>query len=86
VGDNVEAIFKILDSNCKNDIFNIAAENYLTNLEVVNSVIEWIGTGSYTFVENRKGQDLRYAINCEKIKKLGWVPEKDKGLYKWKEF
>ena len=86
VGDNVDAIFKLIESGCKNDIYNIAAENYLTNLEVVNTIIEWLGTGSYTFVENRKGQDLRYAVDCEKIKKLGWSPQHNKGLYKWKEF
>ena len=55
-------------------------------MKFVNTIIEWLGTGSYIFVENRKGQDLRYAVDCEKMKSLGWSPQHDKGLYKWKEF
>ena len=86
VEDNVSGIFDILQSGIKNETFNIAAENYLTNLEVVDSIIGWLGKGEYTFVENRKGQDLRYAASAEKLRKIGWVPVHTKGLFKWKEF
>ena len=86
VEDNVSGIFDILESGVKNDTFNIAAENYMTNLEVVSTIIEWLGKGSYIFVENRKGQDLRYACSSDKMKSVGWEPSFTKGLHKWKEF
>jgi len=86
VEDNVDGLFDIIDAGIKNETFNIAAENYLTNLEVVNTIIDWLGQGEYSFVENRKGQDLRYAASAEKVKNIGWKPKHIKGLYKWKEF
>jgi dTDP-glucose 4,6-dehydratase len=86
VEDNVNAILKIIDSNIKNDIFNIASENYLTNLEVANTIIKWLDKGKIKFVENRSGQDLRYATSADKLKNIGWSPKHINGLYKWKQF
>lgn len=89
VKDNCEAIIMLIECNCKNDVYNIAAENYLTNMEVVNTVLDWHNISEkdkkkyYKFVENRWGQDLRYAVSSDKIRNLGWVPVHEKGLYKW---
>ena len=83
--DNVSALLLLLEREVKNDIYNIASENFMTNLEVVNKIIEWEGKSenSIQFVENRWGQDLRYAVDSKKIRSLGWSPQHDKGLYKW---
>ena len=61
VKDNVEGIFTIMDSGVINDTFNIAAENHMTNLEVVDIVLGWTGSTreSLKIVENRWGQDLK---------------------------
>lgn len=85
VKDNVEGIFSIIESGVKNEIYNIAAENYMTNLEVANTIIRWhdCDEDMLQFVENRWGQDLRYAVSSSKLRKLGWQPEHEKGLYKW---
>jgi len=85
VKDNVSALLLLLEREVKNDIYNIASENFMTNLEVVNKIIEWEGKSenSIQFVENRWGQDLRYAVDSKKIRSLGWSPQHDKGLYKW---
>jgi len=85
VKDNVEGILAIIDSGIKNEIYNIAAENHMTNLEVVSSVLDWFDKDktSLMFVENRWGQDLRYSISSEKLRNLGWLPKHPKGLYKW---
>lgn len=85
VKDNVEAILKIIESGIKNEIINIGVENQMTNLEVVKVILGWFGKNLedyVTFVENRWGQDTRYAINCDKMKSLGWNPQKT-FLYKW---
>ena len=85
VKDNVEGILAIIDAGIKNEIYNIAAENHMTNLEVAYSVLDWFDKdkNSLMFVENRWGQDLRYSISSEKIRDLGWFPRHPKGLYKW---
>jgi len=85
VKDNVEGILAIIDAGIKNEIYNIAAENLMTNLEVVTSVLDWFDKdeNSLMFVENRWGQDLRYSISSEKLRSLGWSPRYSKGLHKW---
>jgi len=84
VKDNVSAILRILDSGKRNEIFNIGANNQMSNLEVTKKVLSWFGKGDemITFVENRWGQDTRYSINCDKLKSLEWSP-KQASLYKW---
>ena len=88
VKDNVSGIFCILDKKIKNERFNIAAENYMSNLEVVNIVVDWLGkdrNSSIQFVENRAGQDIRYATDASKLRDIGWSLEHPTGLYKWFE-
>lgn len=85
VKDNVDGILSIIDRGVKNEVFNIAAENHMTNLEVVGEILEWFqkDQSSLMFVENRWGQDLRYSISAEKLRLLGWKPRHPKGLFKW---
>ena len=85
VKDNVEALFHIIESGIKNQIYNIAAENHMTNLEVVDTILKWSNKDrqSVKFVNNRWGQDLRYSVSAKKIRKTGWEPEHSKGIYKW---
>lgn len=84
VKDNVDAIFKIIESGVKNKIFNIASHNEMTNLEVIKTVTSWFSDKNYEnfikFVPNRLGQDVRYSICNKKIKELGWVPLYPQGL------
>jgi len=85
VRDNVSGLLKIIDSEIVNEVFNVAAENHMTNLEVVDKILEWYGVDRdiLEFVENRWGQDLRYAIDSSKLRKLGWSPAYESGIYKW---
>jgi len=80
VKDNVSAIYKVCHAETKNQIWNVCAYNYMQNIEVVQSICEWAGIEDHmnhiNRVSNRMGQDLRYAVSSEKIrKKLGWEPE-----------
>lgn len=85
VKDNVSALLMLIEKNIKNDVYNIAAENFMTNLEVIDTVLGWENKDrdSIEFVENRWGQDLRYAVDSSKMRKLGWKPEHENGLFKW---
>jgi dTDP-glucose 4,6-dehydratase len=86
VKDNVNALILLIEKNIKNDVFNIAAENYLTNLTVAKEVLTWYNKNEncIKFVENRWGQDIRYAVSSEKLKKAtGWNPDFINGLKKF---
>lgn len=85
VKDNVKGLLCIIDAEVKNEIFNIAAENHLTNLEVVDEVLSWHkkDRDQLQFVENRWGQDLRYSISSKKLRDLGWLPEHKYGIFRW---
>lgn len=78
VGDNVYGIYKVCFAENKNEIWNISANNCLTNIEVVDIISNWMGKKpKIKFVENRLGQDMRYSISSEKIRnELNWIPEK----------
>ena len=81
VKDNVNAIYQICNSDQKNEIWNVSAYNYMTNLQVVQNICDWKGVENYmdhiNFVENRMGQDYRYSICSKKLRNtLGWSPAK----------
>jgi len=85
VKDNVEAIYQLIVKGYKNEIFNIGSRNRMKNIEVVNEVLKWMDkdNSSIIFVPNRWGQDLRYALNTDKIESIGWKAKYNKGIYKW---
>lgn len=87
VKDNVEAIYHLIMTRIKNEVFNISANNHMTNLEVVEQICRWKNIENYfeeiEFIPNRIGQDIRYSIDCSKIKKTGWNPKFIKGIYKF---
>jgi len=76
VVDNCEAIDLILRKGKIGEIYNVGAGNEKTNLEVANFILKELGKPKslIKFVKDRPGHDLRYSLNCEKIKKLGWKP------------
>jgi len=79
VKDHCSAILSLIENNCFNDIFNICSEIEHTNLEIVNMVYGTMGLQpKLQFVENRWGQDIRYAISTDKIRqRISWKPEYD---------
>jgi dTDP-glucose 4,6-dehydratase len=86
VKDNVSAIYTLIQGGAKNDVFNIGANNHMTNLEVALDLLKFFGIGEegIQFVENRWGQDLRYSISTDKINRFGWTANQAKGLFlKW---
>ena len=85
VKDNVDAIYHLIHSGAKNDVFNIGANNHMTNLEVALDLLIYFGKGkeAIQFIENRWGQDLRYSLNIDKINKFGWTAKQKKGILKW---
>lgn len=75
--DNCEGILLVMEKGKDGEVYNISSGESLTNLEIIKLVLSNMGKPKdfYEFVENRIGQDIRYSINAEKIKKLGWKPK-----------
>lgn len=77
VEDHCSAIDLIIHSGKLGEIYNVGGHNEHTNLDVVKTILRSVGKPEtlIDFVPDRKGHDLRYAIDPRKITdELGWVP------------
>ena len=76
VEDNCNAILLVMEKGEDGEIYNISAGEELTNIEVVKKILKVMGQSEdfFEFIKDRPGQDIRYSIDTEKIKKLGWAP------------
>lgn len=78
VEDHCAAIDKIMRKGKIGEIYNVGGHNEYSNLEVVKTILRVLGKPEslITFVTDRPGHDLRYAIDPEKISsELGWQPQ-----------
>ncbi len=78
VQDHCEGISAVLEKGKAGEIYNISAGNELTNIEIVEKIVEMIKKPEslITFVEDRPGHDIRYSLDSSKIRKeLGWKPK-----------
>ncbi|MGB9717830.1 MAG: dTDP-glucose 4,6-dehydratase [Thermoproteota archaeon] len=75
--DHCEALDTVLRKGRKGEIYNIAGGNELSNLQVVDRILELMGKPRdlVEFVEDRPGHDVRYSLDSSKIRsELGWEP------------
>jgi len=87
VEDHCRAIDMIIHNGKVGEIYNIGGHNEKTNLDVVKVILKELGKSEdlIRFVKDRKGHDMRYAIDPAKIhKELGWLPTTtfDEGIKK----
>ena len=78
VEDHCRAIDLIIRNGKVGEVYNIGGHNEMRNIDIVKIICrELVKTESLiTFVEDRKGHDMRYAIDPTKIhNELGWLPE-----------
>lgn len=77
VEDHCTAIDLILHKGKDGEVYNIGGHNEKTNLEVVKTILKELGKPEslITFVKDRAGHDMRYAIDPSKTRReLGWEP------------
>ena len=79
VEDHCSAIDLIIRAEqAQGKIYNIGGHNEIQNIEIVKTVLNLLGKSEdlITFVTDRAGHDLRYAIDNSKImRELGWSPK-----------
>jgi dTDP-D-glucose 4,6-dehydratase len=81
--DTASGIITIIESQVKNEIFNIAGGFEQSNIVTVEKIIsEYFGYLPADYKEkyldlslSREGQDVRYALNDDKLRSLGWSPK-----------
>jgi len=79
--DTASAVLKIIESGNPNEIYNVAGGFEQSNIDTVKKVIDCYFDNKVTnydeyinFGLERPGQDVRYALNDDKIRNLGWFP------------
>ena len=88
VDDHVKALCLVNEKGVPGETYNVGGHNERTNLQVVKTVCAILDElrprreGKYadliTYVKDRPGHDLRYAIDPTKLMtKLGWKPEEN---------
>ena len=78
VEDHCKAIDLVLRKGREGQVYNIGGHNEMRNIDIVRLICQELGKPEslITFVTDRKGHDLRYAIDPTKIhNELGWLPE-----------
>lgn len=78
VEDHCKAIDLILHKGCVGEVYNIGGHNEMKNIDIVRLICKELGKPEslITYVTDRKGHDMRYAIDPTKIQnELGWMPE-----------
>ncbi len=78
VEDHCKAIDRIIHNGKVGEVYNIGGHNEMRNIDIVKIILKELGKPEslITYVADRKGHDMRYAIDPSKIhKELGWLPE-----------
>lgn len=76
VGDHCSALYFLLHHGEPGEIYNVAAENQVPNIEVARRLCALLDRDEsfIEYVEDRPGHDRRYAIDASKLHRLGWEP------------
>ena len=78
VEDHCKAIDLVIHKGRVGEVYNIGGHNEMRNIDIVKLICKELGKPEslITFVADRKGHDMRYAIDPTKIhNELGWLPE-----------
>ena len=98
--DTAEAVINIIETNQRNEIYNICGGYEQSNLITITKILDnyfydeeraynpsehKLDVNQYLdFSYSRQGQDVRYALNDDKLRNLGWEPQKNFEEELWK--
>lgn len=78
VEDHCKAIDLVVHKGRVGEVYNVGGHNEMRNIDIVKLIVHELGKSEdlITYVTDRKGHDMRYAIDPTKIhNELGWLPE-----------
>ncbi len=78
VDDNCAAVDLVLRNGTAGEIYNIGADNEVTNADLTRRILKLCGAGDEMIepVADRLGHDRRYSVDTSKVQALGWKPER----------
>ena len=76
VDDNCRALDLVLRDGRDGEIYNVGGGNEVANLDLTRGILAELGLGDelVRYVADRPGHDRRYALDCAKLRDLGWEP------------
>ena len=76
VYDHCAAIEHVLMHGEPGSIYNVGGGNERENIQVAESILTILGRPKslLRFIQDRPGHDRRYAVDCSRLKQLGWAP------------
>jgi dTDP-glucose 4,6-dehydratase len=79
VCDHCEAVWFLLEHGMPGQTYNIGGGNECTNRDLTEKILEYLGLdwSRVETVRDRPGHDRRYALDCAKLRALGWTPSVD---------
>ncbi|MBI4431967.1 MAG: dTDP-glucose 4,6-dehydratase [Candidatus Omnitrophica bacterium] len=74
VEDHCRGILRVFEKGKKGEAYNISSPHYLKNLDLTRRILKILGKSESLIqkVKDRAGHDRRYALNSDKLQKLGW--------------
>ncbi|MBU1167227.1 dTDP-glucose 4,6-dehydratase [Patescibacteria group bacterium] len=79
VDDHCQAVDLVFHKGQIGEVYNVGANQdpEVSNLELTKMTLDHLGKGEemIEYVKDRLGHDVRYAVDCSKIKELGWKKE-----------
>jgi dTDP-glucose 4,6-dehydratase len=76
VDDNCRALDLVLRKGAEGEIYNVGGGNEVANMDLTRGILNELGLGEelIRYVADRPGHDRRYALDCAKLRALGWEP------------
>lgn len=77
VMDHCEAIDRVLHKGKEGETYNIGGNNERTNIEIAERILKTLDKplSLIHYVKDRLGHDRRYALNCQKLRSIGFKPK-----------
>jgi dTDP-glucose 4,6-dehydratase len=76
--DNCLGLLTVLEKGKEGEVYNISSGEEHSVIEAVKMVVQAMGVkdaDALVHIPNRPGQDLRYSVDCSKVRALGWAPK-----------
>lgn len=76
VDDHCAAIIHVLFEGQPGQVYNVGGGNERENIDVAQQLLDRLGKPKslIRFVQDRPGHDRRYAVDCSKLRRIGWQP------------
>ena len=75
--DHCSAIETVLEKGKAGEIYNVSSGNELQSIDIAHKILKILTKPDdlITHVDDRPGHDMRYSLNSNKLRAIGWAPK-----------